>query len=185
MIVYTDQVDSPAGPIAFAVNEDGALLRVSFLEGNYPLTLDEELARDGYEIGRDRTITAGVRLQIDEYSRGERLEFDFPVVFNGSEWQKRVWRALMDIPFGQTRSYGEIASIVCTSRAARAVGRANATNPIPLVVPCHRVVGADGSLTGFGGGLHLKTRLLAHEARVLGRNPDGTVARQIALGLTS
>jgi methylated-DNA-[protein]-cysteine S-methyltransferase len=129
-------------------------------------------------------MAASVRHQIDEYTRGERLAFDLPVALHGTEWQQRVWRALMDIPFGETRAYGDIARIVCTIRAARAVGRANATNLVPLVVPCHRVVGADGSLTGFGGGLHLKSRLLAHEASVLGREPSEAV-RQTALAFTS
>src|SRR5699024_1403662 len=140
--------------------------------------IEESLENDGYELEQNPSVTAPVRQQIDEYTRGERLSFDLPLALNGTEWQQRVWRALTEIPFGQTRSYGELASIVCTVRAARAVGRANATNPIPLVVPCHRVVGADGSLTGFGGGLHLKTRLLEHERRVLDQHPDAPVGTQ-------
>jgi methylated-DNA-[protein]-cysteine S-methyltransferase len=177
MIAYLDQTGSPAGDVAFAVNEQNELICVSFREGDYLLSIEQELERDGYSIAHDPVRTRPIREQIDAYSRGELLKFDIPVAFTGTEWQRRVWRELMNIPFGEVRSYGEIASIVCTRHAARAVGRANATNPIPLVVPCHRVVGADGSLTGFGGGLHLKTRLLEHElsvVRSLHNAPAGT-----------
>jgi methylated-DNA-[protein]-cysteine S-methyltransferase len=167
MIACLDQTDSPAGPIAFAVNELGELVRVSFLDGVNQLTIGEELARDGYQIAPASDLTTPVREQFDAYARGELLEFDIPLSLHGTEWQKRVWTELMNIPFGQTRSYGNVAEIVCTTRASRAVGRANATNPIPLVIPCHRVVGANGALTGFGGGLHLKEALLRHEQRVL------------------
>jgi methylated-DNA-[protein]-cysteine S-methyltransferase len=96
-------------------------------------------------------------------------------VLTGSEWQKAVWRALTRIPFGETRSYAEVAAMVGRKGAARAVGRANATNRLPVVVPCHRVIGTDGSLTGFAGGTHLKTRLLEHEARVLANGSVGPV----------
>ena len=181
MIASLDQTDSPAGPIAFAVNEAGALVRVSFLDGVNEYSIGEELARDGYRVAPASELTTPVREQIDAYTRGELLEFDLPVAFNGTEWQKRVWQELMNISFGQTRSYGEIASIVCTSRASRAVGRANATNPIPLIVPCHRVVGADGSLTGFGGGLHLKQALLEHEQRILQQMEDAPEGTQRSL----
>jgi methylated-DNA-[protein]-cysteine S-methyltransferase len=91
-----------------------------------------------------------------------------PLALVGSEWQKAVWLELTRIPYGETRSYGEIADRLGSPGAARAVGRANATNRLPLVVPCHRVIAADGTLGGFNGGLHLKERLLAHERRVLG-----------------
>lgn len=167
MIAYLDQTDSPAGPVSFAVNQDGALIRLGFLDGYYAMTVGEELARDGYEVTPGNYLTAPVREQIDAYTRGELREFDLPLALSGTEWQQRVWRELTNIPFGETRSYGEIASVVCTTRASRAVGRANGANPIPLVVPCHRVVGADGSLTGFGGGIHLKKALLEHERAIL------------------
>ena len=89
-------------------------------------------------------------------------------LLRGTGWQKAVWEALTRIPYGETRAYGQIAAMVGRPKSSRAVGRANATNRLPLVVPCHRVIGADGSLTGFAGGTHLKVRLLEHEARVLG-----------------
>jgi methylated-DNA-[protein]-cysteine S-methyltransferase len=181
MIAFLDQTDSPAGPIAFAVNENGDLVRVSFLDGRYQYSIGEELARDGYEVAPASELTAPVREQIDAYTRGELLEFDIPVAPRGTEWQKRVWRELMNIPFGETRSYGQIAEIVCTTRASRAVGRANATNPIPLVIPCHRVVGASGALTGFGGGLYLKQALLDHERSILQHHDDAPAGTQRTL----
>ncbi len=181
MIASLDQTDSPAGPIAFAVNEAGELVRISFLDGVNEFTIGEELARDGYKVSPASELTTPAREQFDAYNRGELLTFDLPVALHGTEWQKRVWRELMNIPFGQTRSYGEIAAVVCTTRASRAVGRANATNPIPLVVPCHRVVGADGSLTGFGGGLHLKQALLEHERRIVQQMEDAPEGTQRTL----
>jgi methylated-DNA-[protein]-cysteine S-methyltransferase len=165
---WMDTVDSPAGPVIFAVNDDGALMRLSFDEGNYPDTIESQLTRDGYDIDRDATRTAAVGEQLREYLSGERQTFDLPLAPVGSAWQLAVWEALRRIPFGATWTYGQIAELLGSPGSARAVGRANATNPIPLVIPCHRVIGANGSLTGFGGGLHIKTALLAHEARVVG-----------------
>jgi methylated-DNA-[protein]-cysteine S-methyltransferase len=179
--VSLDQTDSPAGPVAFAVNGLGELVRLSFLDGVNQLSIGEELARDGYSISPASDLTLPIRGQIDAYTAGELLDFNIPVALYGTEWQRRVWRELMNIPFGQTRSYGQIAEKVCTIRASRAVGRANATNPIPLIVPCHRVVGANGTLTGFGGGLHLKQALLEHEQRVLQRREDAPAGTQRTL----
>lgn len=176
MNAYLETVDSPAGPLTFAINEDGALLFLSFLEGHYPTTIEEDLAAEGYDCVKDRERTAAVRQQLIEYAGGQRQTFDLPVVLVGTEWQRSVWTALMRVPFGETRTYGEIARSLGRPQASRAVGRANGTNRIPLVIPCHRIVGADGSLTGFGGGLHLKTALLAHEGVTIGQP-----AKQLAL----
>ena len=167
MKVYVEEMESPAGRILFAVNESEDLTLLKFAEGDYERTAEEELERIGFEMYRDPEKTAKAREQLTEYAAGERREFDLPLSFIGSEWQKAVWRVLTQIPYGQTRSYGEIAAMTGRPRAARAVGRANATNRIPLVVPCHRVIGANGKLTGFAGGTHLKTRLLEHERRVI------------------
>ncbi|HUG14890.1 MAG TPA: methylated-DNA--[protein]-cysteine S-methyltransferase [Thermomicrobiales bacterium] len=167
-IAWMDTVASPAGPVTFAVDERGALMRLSFDEGNYPDTIQNQLTRDGYVLQHNAARTAGVRDQLHEYLSGMRQTFDLPLAPEGSDWQRSVWNALQRIPFGATYTYGQIADLLGSPGSARAVGRANATNPIPLVIPCHRVIGADGSLTGFGGGLHIKTALLAHEARVLG-----------------
>jgi methylated-DNA-[protein]-cysteine S-methyltransferase len=101
--------------------------------------------------------------QLSEYFVGKRKDFDLPLDLNGTPFQLSVWRALLNIPYGETRTYGEIARSLGKPQAARAVGMANHDNPVAVVVPCHRVVGHDGSLTGYAGGLHLKRALLALE----------------------
>ena len=171
MKAYVETVESAAGPLVLAVDEEGALLWLQFIGGDYEWTVEGELEEEGYRVREDAGRTARAREELLEYRAGERREFGLPFVLRGTEWQKDVWRALTRIPYGETRSYGEIAAMVRRPKSARAVGRANATNRLPLVVPCHRVIGANGSLTGFAGGTHLKVRLLEHEARVLGGDP--------------
>ncbi len=105
--------------------------------------------------------------EVSAYFEGELRAFSLPLQPSGTEFQRRVWFALADIAYGETESYGELAARVGNPKACRAVGLANGRNPIPLVLPCHRVIGANGSLTGYGGGLDLKKWLLQHEARVL------------------
>ena len=102
--------------------------------------------------------------QLSEYFAGTRQEFDLPLDLDGTAFQRRAWTALAKIPYGETRSYGEQARRLGVPRAARAIGAANGANPLPIVLPCHRLVGADGSLTGFGGGLETKRWLLEFEA---------------------
>jgi methylated-DNA-[protein]-cysteine S-methyltransferase len=110
---------------------------------------------------------ADARDQLADYWAGRRVGFDLPLEMTGSPFQRRVWRALQDIPYGETTSYGELARRIGVPSAARAVGLANGHNPICVIVPCHRVIGADGSLTGFGGGLERKRLLLELESGVL------------------
>jgi methylated-DNA-[protein]-cysteine S-methyltransferase len=110
---------------------------------------------------------ADTRRQLAEYFAGERRAFDLPLSLDGNEFELRVWSALRDIDYGETASYGEIAARIGAPTAARAVGLANGRNPIAVIVPCHRVIGADGSLTGYGGGLERKRLLLDLEAGVL------------------
>ena len=167
MKAYVDEIDSPAGPLAFAVDDYGSLIRLHFVESDYGPVMDEDLADEGYAVDVDQAKTAVVRRELSEYTNGDRRTFDVPLVFAGSEWQKAVWTELTRIPFGETRSYGEIADALGRPGAARAVGSANARNVLPVVVPCHRVIAADGTLGGFNGGLHLKERLLEHETKVL------------------
>jgi methylated-DNA-[protein]-cysteine S-methyltransferase len=164
---YVEAIESPAGPLVLAVNDAGALLWLQLAEGDYELTVEQELEREGFEVEREPSRTARACGELMEYCAGTRREFGLPLAVVGTEWQKAVWEALTRIPFGETRSYAEIAAMAGRPKAARAVGRANATNRLPVVVPCHRVIGADGSLSGFTGGTHLKTWLLEHEARVL------------------
>ena len=103
--------------------------------------------------------------QIAEYLGGQRREFDLPLDLRGTEFQRRVWAAVAGIPYGETRAYADIARTIGKPRAVRAVGAANGANPLPLVVPCHRVLGSDGSLTGYGGGLDVKQELLEMESK--------------------
>lgn len=105
-----------------------------------------------------------MRAQLDEYFAGTRTRFELPLDLRGTEFQRRAWLALAEIPYGESRTYAEQARLLRTG--ARAVGGANARNPLPIVIPCHRLVGTDGGLTGFGGGLELKRRLLEHERAV-------------------
>ena len=103
--------------------------------------------------------------QIDEYFRGQRKDFSLKLHLQGTEFQKKVWRELLKIPYGRTASYGEVAAALGSPRAARAVGQANHHNPIAIVIPCHRIIGGDGRLVGYGGGLWRKEWLLAHEKK--------------------
>ena len=114
---------------------------------------------------RDDDAFPEARAQLAEYFAGERAAFDLELDPAGTPWQRRVWAALRDIPHGETRSYGEIARALGAPGASRAVGHANGRNPISIVVPCHRVVGSDGRLTGYGGGMERKAALLALERR--------------------
>jgi methylated-DNA-[protein]-cysteine S-methyltransferase len=128
-------------------------------------------------LGRRRSAApfAGVREQLEQYFAGERLDFDLPLDLDGATpFRRRVWTALVEIPYGATVSYGELARQLGVPSAARAVGAANGSNPISIIVPCHRVIGSAGSLTGYAGGLERKRFLLRHEAEVAARaaSPD-------------
>jgi len=117
---------------------------------------------------RDDARFVEVRRQLEEYFAGTRQVFDLPLAAQGTAFQQQVWAALRAIPYGETRSYGEQARSIHNEKAVRAVGLANGKNPIGIIVPCHRVIGADGSLTGYAGGLDRKRWLLSHEARCRG-----------------
>jgi methylated-DNA-[protein]-cysteine S-methyltransferase len=147
-------VDTPIGPLGLAAS-DVALQGVRFD------------ARGIRPEGRSRVLDDAVR-QLEAYFDGELTTFDLPLELKGTEFQRVCWLALASIPYGQTVSYGEQARrIGLGTERARAVGAANGQNPIPIILPCHRVIGADGSLTGFGGGLHVKRYLLEHEGALL------------------
>ena len=112
----------------------------------------------------DHPVLRATAEQLDQYFSGGRRAFDLPLEFRGTEFQRRVWSALLDIPWGETRSYLDVARTLGNPAAVRAVGAANGRNPISIIAPCHRVIGASGDLTGFGGGMEAKAWLLAHES---------------------
>lgn len=169
MTYYITTVESPCGPLLCVVDEAGAVVRIEFSgkDGRDSQRMTERLRDRGIEVIEDPGRTAEVRRQLEEYFAGRRCEFDLLLSPQGTPFELAVWEELKKIPFGETRSYGEIAAALGRPGSARAVGRANGANPIPIVVPCHRVIGADGSLTGFGGGLEAKSRLLEIEGLAL------------------
>lgn len=149
---------SPIGRLMLE-EEDGALVRVAF-EREIPAGIEEQAEELPLQT---KEVLEKAERQLDEYFAGERKIFNLPLAPKGTEFQKKVWAALRDIPYGETRSYGQIAAAVGNPKASRAVGMANHRNPISIIVPCHRVIGADGRLVGFGGGLWIKERLLKLE----------------------
>ena len=151
---------TPCGPFSVAVNATGAIVATAF--GDL-LRLSERLPKVCHLISDKLFLTAAAENQIAAYFAGKRRTFDLPLAVHGTEFQQRVWAALTAIPFGETRSYGQLAAALGKPGAARAIGRANAANPVCLMVPCHRVIGADGSLTGFAFGEVIKRHLLVHE----------------------
>jgi methylated-DNA-[protein]-cysteine S-methyltransferase len=163
MKAYIDEIGSPVGPVSFATDEEGALLGLTFREGRRPRSLEKDLKREGFALSRDEDPIAAAREQLVEYFAGERRSFDLPVALGGAFFQKAVWEELSRIPFGETRTYGQVAEAIGWPGEAVEVGRSCATNPVLLVIPCHRVVGADGSLKGYASDLPLKKRLLAFE----------------------
>lgn len=156
MTVHTTFVDSPVGPLFIAADDDG-LRAIEFSENRHPIKRKDDW-RDG-----DNAMLRHARKQLDEYFAGKRRTFDLPLSPAGTEFQRNVWTTLATIPYGETISYAQLASRVGKPSAMRAVGAANGRNPLPIVLPCHRVIGADGSLTGFGGGLPTKQFLLKLE----------------------
>ena len=161
---YWSLIDSPFQKFAAWVDHQGRLLRFNLRAAG--------AARVDLEAENNSSKLAVVQRQVNQYAQGKRRDFEFELAVQGPEFDRRVWKALLDIPFGTTTSYGAIAKIVGSPKAARAVGAANGANPIALIVPCHRVIGANGKLTGYGGGLPLKRKLLEHEARVAGTRFD-------------
>jgi methylated-DNA-[protein]-cysteine S-methyltransferase len=163
MNAYIEEIASPVGPVAFATDEEGALLGLRFREGRRPKSLEKGLEREGFALARDEDLTAAAREQLLEYFVGERRSFDLPVVLRGTDFQEAVWEELSRIPFGETRTYGQVAEAVRGTANAVEVSKACAANPVLLVVPCHRVLGADGSLKGYADGMPIKARLLSLE----------------------
>ena len=154
-------VESPIGRLMLTT--DGTALTGLYMNlyRNKPTKLPD-LSDDWVQNATIDPLPAAAR-QLKEYFAGKRHEFNLPLRLQGTEFQQRVWRELTKIPFGETRSYGQLAKLLSNPNGSRAVGLANGRNPIAIIVPCHRVIGADGSLTGFGGGIDRKEWLLSHE----------------------
>jgi methylated-DNA-[protein]-cysteine S-methyltransferase len=157
--MYYEDIETAVGPLRVGVDDQGRLRRATFLSGDH----GRDPRRDWADAVRNGKAAAAAA-QLRQYFAGERRSFDLPLALEGSEFQQKVWRALLEVPYGQTASYGEIARRIGMPGRARAVGRANGSNPIPVVVPCHRIIGSDGTLTGYGGGLHIKRYLLELES---------------------
>jgi methylated-DNA-[protein]-cysteine S-methyltransferase len=150
--VYYMTFESPVGPLLLA-GDSNALRRVSFESS-------KRCAPPRPDWKQDKAPFEEVVRQLQAYFRGKLKEFDLPLAMEGTEFQLRVWNELRTIPYGETISYAQLAGRIGNPKAVRAVGLANGSNPIPIIVPCHRVIGSDGSLTGFGGGLSTKKKLL-------------------------
>lgn len=154
--------ESPVGDLLLAADGEG-LRRLVFQGGKRPLTPPASWRRD-----KHARVLLDAASQLKAYFAGDLREFDLPLAPEGTAFQLRVWKGLQDIPWGETRSYGELAASIGSPNASRAVGAANGKNPLAIVIPCHRVIGSTGKLTGFGGGLHVKANLLKLE-----RQPSG------------
>lgn len=151
--MYYQDMPSPIGRLRLIASET-ALTGIWFEQGR-------DVARgDPTLVERATPLLDRTRSQLEEYFAGSRRQFDLPLEPRGTEFQRKVWKQLLAIGYGETTSYGALARDLGDAQASRAVGLANGSNPIPIVIPCHRVIGADGSLTGFGGGLPIKRALL-------------------------
>lgn len=159
MTLLYKEFESPVGKLKLVANSNALVAVLWERERSNRVKLDAAT------LAPQQPILLETERQLAEYFSGARTCFDLPLQPGGSEFQKKVWRALREIPFGQTRSYLDLAKAIGAAKAARAVGAANGKNPLSIIVPCHRVVGADGSLTGFAGGIATKAALLALETR--------------------
>jgi len=157
------RIDTSLGPIQAAFDADGAVIYLGFAEHEFREALLAKLARLAPVARPEASVVARLRAQLEAYTAGGRTTFDVPFRLHGTPFEHRVWAGLQRIPFGETRSYGQLAAELGDPNLSRAVGRANGANPVSILVPCHRVIGANGTLTGYAGGLAMKERLLALE----------------------
>jgi O-6-methylguanine DNA methyltransferase len=157
------RIESSLGPVQAAFDADGAVIYLGFTDHEFRAPLLAKLARLEPSMRPDRKAVDRLREQLDAYAAGRRRTFAIPLCLHGSPFELRVWTALQRIPFGETRSYGQLAAELGDPNSSRAVGRANGANPVSILVPCHRLIGANGALTGYAGGLDMKERLLRLE----------------------
>ena len=155
-VTHYSTLDTPIGRLILG-GAQTTLTLIGFPRGSQAVTAKSDWRQD-------ETLYPLAKRQLSDYFAGGRAGFDFPMTLVGTDFQKSVWRALLKIPIGATMSYSELAGRIGRPKAARAVGAANGANPLPIVVPCHRLIGGDGSLTGFGGGLEVKRFLLDLES---------------------
>jgi methylated-DNA-[protein]-cysteine S-methyltransferase len=156
------KIETPIGPLHAAFDEEGRLAELSF-RGPLPVARYPDSDAQAEMPGQRATVNG----QLQEYFAGKRKTFTFPLAPRGTPFQLAVWNALLEIPYGDTISYAELARRIGKPSAVRAVGAANGANPIPVIIPCHRVIGSNGTLTGYGGGIERKQWLLALEGRRL------------------
>ena len=172
---YVSKVmESPVGPLKLIASDAGLAAILWKNDSPRRVPLAEPVPQP------DHPVLLEAERQLSDYFAGERQAFELPLDFAGTDFQRRVWSALLSIPYGETRSYRDIARQIGNPAAVRAVGAANGRNPISIIAPCHRVVGSSGDLTGFAGGLETKAALLALERRGLGQGPrrDGGLQRK-------
>lgn len=156
--LFFDKMQSPLGPLTLIANEKSLIALL--WNGHWPQWMHSvQMVSDS-----EHPVLRQAARELEEYFSGTRKTFSVPIQFRGTEFQMRVWQELRRIPFGETLSYGELASRIGSPQACRAVGAANRRNPLGIIVPCHRAIGADGSLTGFAGGMDAKRYLLALES---------------------
>ncbi|MDO4231302.1 MAG: methylated-DNA--[protein]-cysteine S-methyltransferase [Lautropia sp.] len=200
-LIHFTHIHSPIGQLMIAATEDG-LHAIEFPENRHPVARDgkwvdvsdhpqwqaacaaQGITSNPTESGQHDAIAILIRTrqQLDEYFAGTRRDFDLPLAPQGTAFQRRVWQALRDIPFGHTWSYLQLAQHIGNPKGMRAVGAANGRNPIPIIIPCHRVIGANGSLVGFGGGLPTKVALLRLEGIPAGQtSPHADRSEQFSL----
>ena len=173
MIVFR-HIDSPVGLLLIAA-DDAGLRHIEFANPRHPIRMHGDW-RQG-----DGDVLAATEMQLGEYFVGQRRDFDLPLAPQGTEFQLQVWEELARIPFGATISYAQLAQRIDNPAAIRAVGAANGRNPLPIVLPCHRVIGTDGTMTGFGGGLPVKEFLLRWKARCPRRRAACSSGRRATL----
>lgn len=147
-MIYQDSFNSPIGVVTVSSNDGLTICDIAFAQA---------------KTNQSSPVTATAKQQLQEYFAGSRREFDLPLNPHGTVFQRAVWQHLQQVPYGNTQSYGDIAAALANPKAVRAVGAANSRNPIAIVIPCHRIIGANGTLTGYAGGLDKKAWLLQHE----------------------
>jgi methylated-DNA-[protein]-cysteine S-methyltransferase len=168
VLILMMKIETPIGTLHAAFDEQGRLTELGFREPSSRRAF--ESSREGSTPPLEDLSTRRLEdlsAQLREYFAGKRKNFDFPLAPKGTEFQLAVWNALLEIPYGDTRTYAQLAHRIGRPSAVRAVGAANGANPIPVIIPCHRVIGSNGTLTGYGGGIERKQWLLALEGRRL------------------